>query len=251
MLAAVRKNEIKQILLGKKSITVIELAKHFSVAEETVRRDLKALEAEGVVERTHGGAVLKDKVTYSFNRAAIKNIMQESKQSMAKLAKNLIKNGLSIFMDSSSTVQFLLPEIQDLNLTIVTNSLDIAVESSHFPNINLFALGGALNHQRRCYTGNITCNSLEKFYFDLAVISCRTLSMFEGLTDSDSEEVEIKRLAVSRSKKVIVMADHTKFDRISFVKICDINKINVLITDRPVSPEWKKFLNQNNIELIV
>ncbi|MDR2478042.1 MAG: DeoR/GlpR family DNA-binding transcription regulator [Treponema sp.] len=251
MLAAVRKSEIRQILLRKKSVTVIELAEQFRVAEETARRDLKALEAEGLVDRTHGGAVLKDRVTSSFNRAALKNLMRESKKAMSALAMPLIKNGFCVFLDSSSTVQFLLPEIQDMHLTIVTNALDIASECSHFPNINLITLGGTLNHQRRCYTGSITCESLEKFYFDAAVISCRTLSMSEGLTDSDSEEAEIKHLAVMRSKQVIVMADYTKFDRISFAKICDLNKIDVLITDRPVSPAWKEFLGQNSIEYLV
>jgi DeoR/GlpR family transcriptional regulator of sugar metabolism len=206
---------------------------------------------EGVVERTYGGAILKDKVTSSFDQGVIKNIMQESKRQMAKLVKPLIKNGLCIFMDSSSTVQFLLQEIKDMHLTIVTNALDIATECSLFPNLNLITLGGTLNHKRRCYTGSITCNSLEQFYFDAAIISCRTLSMFQGLTDSDSEEAEVKRRAVRRSKKLIVMADNTKFDRISFVKICDMTTVNVLITDRPVSPIWKEFLTQNHSEFII
>jgi DeoR/GlpR family transcriptional regulator of sugar metabolism len=251
MLAAVRKNEIKNILLERKIVTVIELAKHFNVAEETVRRDLKSLEADGVVDRTHGGAVLKDKVTTSFNRVLMKNIMQESKRIMASLARPLINNGLCLFMDSSTTVLSLINEIRDLQLTLVTNSLDILTECSVLPNIRLVSLGGTLNLDRRCFTGSLSCKALENLYFDMAIISCRHLSVDQGITDSDSEEAEIKRQAVLRSKKLVVMADYTKFDKVSFVKICGIDKLDVLITDRPVDRTWKQQLEKDNVECII
>lgn len=251
MLAAARKSEIKRLLLEQKSVSVFSLATQFQVTEETIRRDLKALENEGVAERTHGGAILTEKVSTSFSRSAMKNILNPNKEAMARLAKPFVKNGLCVFLDSSTTVQHLINEIQELQVTVASNSVDIVSACSAYPNINLIALGGVYNHRYRCFSGSISCSVLQNFYFDLSVISCRTLSINHGLTDSDSEEAEIKRLAIARSKRVIVLADHTKFDKVSFVKICDLSKIDALITDKPLSPLWVEYLNQNNIEAIV
>jgi DeoR/GlpR family transcriptional regulator of sugar metabolism len=154
-------------------------------------------------------------------------------------------------MDSSTTVLSLFNEIHDLQLLLVTNSLDIVIECSVYPNINLVSLGGILDQSRRCFTGSLSCKALENLYFDLAIISCRHLSIDQGITDSDSEEAEIKRQAVMRSKKLIVMADYTKFDKVSFIKICGIDKLDVLITDRPLDQTWKQYLEKNNVEYII
>lgn len=251
MLAAARKGEIKSLLLEHKSVSVFELAARFQVTEETIRRDLKAMETEGVAERTHGGAILVDKVVTSFNRSAMKNILHSNKEAMARVAKSYVRNGLCLFLDSSTTVQCVLPQIQDLQLTIASNSVDVVTACSSFPNLNLIALGGVYNHRYRCFSGSISCSVLQNFYFDLAVISCRTLSMNHGLTDSDTEEAELKRMAISRSKKVVLLADHTKFDKVSFVKICDLSKVSVLITDRPLNPLWLEYLNQHDVEVQV
>lgn len=251
MLAAARKSDIKKLLLEHKSVSVVELAARFQVTEETIRRDLKALEHEGVAERTHGGAILAEKVSTSFNRLVMASILHPNKVAMAKLARAYVKNGLCVFLDSSTTVQALIPEIQDLQITVSSNSIDVATACSNHPNINLIALGGVYNHHYRCFSGSISSSVLQNFYFDLAVISCRTLSLTHGLTDSDTEEAEIKRMAISRSKRLIVLADHTKFDKVSFVKICDLSKVDALITDKPLSPFWAEYLSQSNIELLV
>lgn len=249
MLAAARKSEIKSLLLEHKSVSVFELAEKFQVTEETIRRDLKSLENEGVAERTHGGAILVEKVVTSFSRSAMKNILHPVKEAMARMAKPYVRNGLCLFLDSSTTVQCLVPQVEDLQLTVASNSVDIVTACTSHPNLNLIALGGVYNHRYRCFSGSISCGLLQNFYFDLAVISCRTLSINHGLTDSDTEEAELKRMAISRSKKVILLADHTKFDKVSFVKICDLSKISVLITDRPLSPVWLEYLNQHDIEV--
>ena len=247
MLAKVRLNEIKKELLIKKSVTVVDMAKHFNVTEETIRRDLKTLEAEGVATRIHGGAALKEKVASSFDRKVLKDIMADGKRGMAKIARDHIANGLCIYMDASSTVQYLIPEIADKRVTIVTNSLDIPSDCAELPNISVVQLGGTLNHSRRCFTGTATCRELNQFHFDLSVISCRTLNK-EGFSDADIEESEVKRQAIKHSKRLMVLADHTKFNHISFVKVAELDRADILVTDKPLAAEWQRVLWDKKVE---
>lgn len=252
MLAITRKNEIKNRLLQHKSVSVIELSTIFNVAEETIRRDLKTLELEGVAERTHGGAILSQKVSSSFGNHSLKSMLKENKHAMAKLAIPYIKSGYCIFLDASTTTQHIVKELHHLlNLVVVTNSLDVIISCSSNENINLISLGGKLNHKDFAFSGIPTFNELKNYYFDITIISCRTLHMENGLTDSDTEAARLKLLAISQSRCVILLADHTKFDKMSFVKICDFSKIDILITDKPLSEDWMKMLSNQSVEVRV
>ena len=242
MTSDIRKSNIKQMLLQKSFVSVSEMAELFTVTEETIRRDLRMLEKEGIISRTHGGAVLKDKVSTSFERQEIRGILQ---------AKHFVQNGFCIFMDSSTTVQNLFPQIQDLQLTIVTDSIDIIIACSNLPNIKLYALGGIYNPRTRCFSSSLGRDLLVNLYFDIAFISCRTISSSEGLCDSSIEEASTKRLAGQHASKTIAMVDHTKFDRVSFAKICGLEDIDVLISDKPIDSSWEQVLREKQVEVLI
>ena len=243
-----RKNRIKEELLATKTVSVTTLAAKFNVTEETIRRDLKILEEEGFAEKIHGGAIIADRTVSPFNRTMMKNILPESKQEMSKLVRPFIKNGHCLYLDSSTTVQYILPLLSDIQVTIASNASEIQKIAADMDNIQLIGLGGVYNHHFRCYTGSITKSVLENFFFDISIISCRTLGLEEGLCDSDSEDACIKQLALNRSKKKILLADHTKFNKQSFVKVCDVKDIDILITDEKLPDAWEKFLIENGIE---
>ena len=251
MSSNVRIKEIKQLLLQNSFVSVSDLAQVFSVTEETIRRDLRMLERDGIVSRTHGGAVLKERVSTSFSRQDIRDLLQTNKMSMAETARHFIQNGDCIFMDSSSTVQTLFALLKELQLTIVTDSIDIMSACSNLTNIKLIGLGGAYEPKGRCFSGQYAQEVIRNFYFDISIVSCRTIDIRNGLTDSSIDEAAVKRLAIEHGQKTIVMADHTKFNRVSFAKICDLDQINVLITDEAVELEWKNGLREKQIELLV
>lgn len=251
MTSNMRKKEIKKMILQNSFVSVAELARLFSVTEETIRRDLRTLEQEGVISRTHGGAVLKEKVSSSFGRQDISHLLRSNKVSMAESARCFVQNGDCIFMDSSSTVQTLLPLIKDLQLTIVTDSIDIMTNCSNISNIKLIALGGAYEPKARCFSGYYARELLEKFFFDITFLSCRTINLKNGLTDAYTDQAELKRVAVEHGQKTIVMADHTKLGRVSFAKICGLEQIDILITDREVDASWKTSLRDKQVELLI
>lgn len=249
MIPAVRREQIKKMILTKKNVSVIDLSQSFSVSEETIRRDLKILEEEGILTRTHGGAIIENRVASTVSNTVLENIFVENKQQIAIQSKHFIKNNDVIYLDSSTTSFHICKEILALNLTIVTNSLSIINLLSEHSNIQVISVGGSLSTSRKCFIGRNAIQSLSKYYFDKAFISCRSLSIEEGITDSNDNDAVIKEIVLSRSKNTFLVADHSKFNRVSFSYIASLKDINHIITDSPVDNDWIEYAKVNNITI--
>ncbi|MDD2971601.1 MAG: DeoR/GlpR family DNA-binding transcription regulator [Lachnospiraceae bacterium] len=247
MLAITRKNEIKDIILDKKSITVTELSKRFSVTEETIRRDLKQLEEEGVLIRTYGGAFIQDGVENNVDLNLRKSAYVQSKASIARCSKQFIHNGDSLFIDSSTTSLALAKEISDMRLTVMTNSLLIINELHDKPNIRLIAIGGNYSSVDQAFGGLNSNLTLQKYYLDKAFVSCRTLSLENGITDSIESIAEIRQIAIRRSKEIYVIADYSKFNHTSFVHICDYDDVDYIVSDYEPTDEWLTLFQKHNV----
>ena len=249
MLAVTRKAQIKDIIQEKKSVLVSELALIFSVTEGTIRRDLKSLEEEGFLTRTYGGAFIQDGVANEVDLDIRETVYEDSKMAIAQKALGLIHNGDTIFLDSSTTSYFIAKAAKDMNLTILTNSLLIIDFLSKYENIRLICIGGQLSHKSKSFIGRSTHKVLNYYFVDKSFMSCRSLSLEHGITDSNEETAIIRQCLLDRSNKIYIVADYSKFDRTSFVNICDFSAINGIITDYNMSDEWIAFLKDHNVEL--
>lgn len=247
MLAVTRKSEIKDLILEKKSVTVTELAKEFSVTEETIRRDLKQLESDGFLTRTYGGAFIQDGVENNVDLSIRETTFLKSKQAIAACCRQLIHNGDSIFLDSSTTTLAIAKAITDMRLTVVTNSLMVINELCDCPNIHLICIGGNYTPRDRAFNGLNTQASLESFYLDKTFMSCRSLSMEHGITDSLESVASVRQVLVGRSKEIYLVADFSKFDKTSFIYITDFDKITGLVTDRKLDAHWRDFLKSHGV----
>ncbi len=247
MLAKERKRQIKNLLLEKKYVTVTELSDLFGVSTETVRRDLKELETEGYAEKSYGGAVLKEHVSHTFNYDSLANVLVESKKQMAGYAGRLIYPGDTIFIDFSTTCSCLSEYLHDMPLTVMTNSLKVIEDLKDRPEIRLFFTGGTWNADNNAFTGPSAVRNIEFFHLDKAFISSRALSMDRGLSDNTEDEAALRRAAIENANQVYVLADHSKLGRNSFVSTADFSGVTAVITDLPLSLEWKEFLDERNI----
>lgn len=250
MLAVTRKNKIKEMVLEKKSVTVSELAALFSLTEETIRRDLKALEDEGVLTRTYGGAFVDVGVQSDIKLSVREGSLVKNKQSMASACRKLISNGDSIFLDHSTTVLPICEIIANMRVTVLTNSLKITTLLQERENIKIILLGGVLSPSSLAFFSPATCRLLQSYYVDKVFMSCRSLHMDFGISDSNEDQAKLHHLAIERSGQVYLLADHTKFDKVSFVQIDQLDKINTLITDKPLPPGWKDYLDNKGIKYI-
>lgn len=247
LLPIARREKIKEIMLEKKSITVVELKKLFNVTDETIRRDLKQLEEEGFLTRTYGGAYLSQAVRNDVDVNLREYIHVQGKQKIATKGLEYIKDGDSIFLDASTTSLALATMLNEQHLTVVTNSLKIANSLLEKPNIQLVIIGGTLEKTSLSNLGKIAEQNLSNYFFDTAFISCRSISMEHGITDSNEQQASIRKLAAQHANKVHLIVDYTKFDKTSFVKIGDFNLLDNIIVDDILSEEWHQFLQEKNI----
>jgi DeoR/GlpR family transcriptional regulator of sugar metabolism len=242
MLAVTRKNKIKDILIERKSITVTELSKTFDVTEETIRRDLKGLEDEGFLTRTYGGAFIQTGVENNVTVELREVAYTKSKEAIAKECRKLIHNGDSIFLDASTTALFVARAVSNMRLTVVTNSLLIVNQLTDLDNIRVVCIGGTYSKDHKAFQGNMTIQALDNLFLDKTFMSCRSLSMEHGITDSSEGQAMIHQKLLQRSNEVYLIADYSKFDKTSFIHICDFDHLTGVVTDKVLTQEWKDFL---------
>lgn len=249
MIAAVRKDKITTYILEKKTVTVSELSERFSVSEETIRRDLRQLEDEGIVIRTHGGAMLSKRVKATVDNKILGTLFTGSKKIIADQCNRFIHEGDCIFLDASTTASAICDEIAQKHVTVLTNSLRAMNRLSENENVKLIGVGGNFVSKRQCFVGRKTTEHLSHHYVDIAFISCRSLNMKTGITDSDDDVAEVKQVMTKHANRVCLIADYTKFDKTSFTRVCSFADIDDIVTDKPLSDEWLRFAAENNIRV--
>ena len=249
MLSALRRDQIKRILLENGSITVTDMSRRFSVSAETIRRDLDILQNEGILEKTYGGAVLRSRVSPSIQHETLENIFVESKKLIAGICKKYIHNNDCIFLDHSTTALHICDAINDLRLTVMTNSLKILNYFAENPNINLVSTGGSLLISEYGFFGRAAVKYMSDFHVDKAFVSCASLNIDRGIGDKNEETSELRLKAIRNANEVYLIADHTKFNKVAFVKTCDISEVDYVITDFQPQPEWVTYFKKNKILL--
>ena len=204
-----RQNEILAILKSNKTAVVSKLAKELFVSEATIRRDLAEMQSMGLIERSHGGAILPENAEEISIFFRMEKNASEKERAVTKAILH-IPQFKSVFIDSSSTALALAERI-DLNYkTVITYGLQTAAQLSKRPNLNLILLGGNVHFNTNSTTGSWTVKQLEDFSFDLMISSCAAVQ--DGSTYERSlDQKEIKRTAFSKCKSKILVVDHTKF----------------------------------------
>ena len=230
-----RQNEILRLLKEQKKVSVTHLAKLFYVSEATVRRDLSEMNAMGLVERSHGGAILpenSEEISIFFRMEKNAN----EKEKVATKALLHISPFKSVFIDSSSTT-LALSERMDFNFkTVVTNNLQTAIQLSKKPNVTLIMLGGTVQYNTISATGSWTARQLDDFRFDLMISSCA--SVLDGNSYERSlDQKEIKRAAFERSQKRMLLIDHTKFGAHGAYRLTELKNYDLVVTDAPPPKE--------------
>ncbi len=224
-----RQNEILGVLKENKSAGVTALAKQLYVSEATIRRDLAELKSMGLIERSHGGAILPEnaeEISIFFRME--KNASE--KERVATKALPYIPAFKSVFIDSSSTALALAERI-DLNYkTVVTNNLQTAIQLSKKPNINLILLGGNVHFNTNSTMGTWTARQLEDFGFDLMISSCAAVCDSSAFERS-LEQKEIKRAAFQHCKQRILLIDHTKFTAHGTYRLAALSEYDLIVTD--------------------
>lgn len=250
MLPIERRSEILRELMVNGKVVVSGLAERYGVTEETIRRDLERLEADGYAKKTYGGAVRNDDITSDLPFTVRKQTNVEGKKYIAEKIGALIEDNNSLLLDSSTTALFTVKSIfSKKNLTIITNSVEILLDLPQNNDWNVISLGGNYQSDSKSFYGDGAQEAVGKYYADYAVISCKGLDTAKGITDTREPFAQLKRRFIKSARKTILAIDHTKFDKISFVNFAEICDIDIVVTDVRPSEKWESIFESNNIEL--
>lgn len=251
MLAIERRNAILEKLQAERRVVVSELSILFDVSEETIRRDLEKLENEGYAIKSYGGAVLNENANLDlpFNIRKNKNVV--GKQKIAELLSDIIHDGDYLFLDASSTAVAIAKAIKHKkDITIITNSLEIAIELLEVPDCKVISTGGEIVSTAFGLVGHVTDKTIRSYYVDKAIVSSKGFELEKGFTDSDERHANNKRSMLESAKMKILAIDSSKFDRVAFAKIGDLRDITMIVTDEKPAEEWLKKMEEYQVECI-
>lgn len=251
MLAIERRREILARLTLHGKVIVADLAREFAVTEETIRRDLDRLESEGLASKTYGGAVSKFNASLELPYTIREEVHIEEKKRIAELVAELIGDGERVMLDASSTSLYVFRRLREKkNLTIITNSVKILLESADKSDWTVISTGGALRTDSLSLTGPIAEHTLASYYADTAICSCKGVDAALGVSDSSQAEYSIKQTLFASAARRILCVDSDKFDKKAFVKLFDLSSVDLLVTEREPSPEWQEICKNNNVRLV-
>lgn len=255
MLAEKRQEAIVDQVNQNGSVLVKELAKQFDVTEDSIRKDLTALQKKGLLKKTYGGAVrIREKIAVNevvARKRVGKN--QEDKLKIAHKAMQCIKDGDLVYLDlSTSNLELARLLIQsDKNITVVSNMIEILLLYANSKQRNFIFVGGGLNRQGDAFSGSLANQSLEPFHFDKA---------FMGLEGVDTETGEIynfsvedgltKRFVLSRCKKAYMMMETRKFAMEGNYSYAQLDDFTGVICEKEPKEKIKKILEQKGLELL-
>ncbi len=248
MLAQERRQIIIDLINKHRVVKVQDLMATFNVSIETVRRDLDFLESQGYLRKVYGGAVLSkrlaDEPSYSAREVAN---LEEKRQIGIKCAE-LVEDGETLIIDLGTTTLEVAKNLKDKrNLTIITNAINIALELINIKDFRVFFAGGRLRYGDLSCSGFLTEDFLRQFNVDKAIIGVGGITLEDGISDYHVDESGTRRVMIEQSNKVIAVADYSKFGVKAFTKVCDLEDIDVLVTDWNVDEhllkKYKKVIN--------
>ena len=174
----------------------------------------------------------------------------ENKKIIAERSRRFVEDGDTIFLDNSTTAYHLANEIKDMDLTVLTNNLPIVNLLSHSDSIRLVVMGGIYSSTENAFYGDMTIRELGNYFVDSSFLSCRSISLENGITDSVEKWTRLRQEVIKRSNRSYIIADHTKFGRTSYLWICDFDSISAVITDEALPPEWHEELNRRGCAIV-
>jgi len=249
MLQPERVMQIREMIQENKMVTISELSKIFKVSPSTIRRDLKILEKERVVDRFYGGVATYTSRTLFAER---EQINKEEKKLIGIEGAKLVKNGATIILDAGTTVIQVAKNLNHKkNITVITTTINIARLLEGKPGFKVLLTGGLLSLETDSLIGVLAKQTFDHINADIAFLGCEGISIDSGVMYPDLDIAEIKRAIVNSAKETVLVADHSKFNRISLTSAFPITAVNKIITDNKLSQEYIKALESKGIEVII
>lgn len=245
-----RRDQILAHLSTRDRSSVGDLSQMLGVSEVTVRKDLDQLEAQGLLTRVHGGAVVSGRGRLELYFAAREQEHLEEKRRIAQAAAALIHSGQRIFLDASTTALQVARLIKDReDLVVVTNGLYTALELNFCEGITTIVVGGTMRRRSSSLVGSLNHNTLQRLRVDSGFFGARGVTGRDGLMESEIDEAQLKQQLVSASGLVVGIVDSSKFGAMSFSAFALPHEIDRIITDERAPESIVRELRAHDIDV--
>jgi len=240
-----RQAAILTALRTRGQVKAVQIAQELGVTHETIRKDLLALEAHGMLKRVHGGALPVGSISYEPDIEA-RTAMAAEKQRIAVAANAFVPESGAVLFDSGSTTAALAASLSPgSSLVAVTNALPIALTLTAHPQLTVHMIGGRMRRATMAAVDAWALRDLHELRVDVAFLGTNAFSLRHGLSTPDAAEATVKRAMIDAARLTVLLADHTKFDTEAVFKYADLEMIDVLITDEGLSASDAKALQRD------
>ena len=247
-----RHKQILSMLIKQGRLSVVEIVRQFSISEATARRDLGSLASQGKVQRVHGGVIAIEQAPPEMPILERATEQAEEKARIGRVAAELIADKETVFIGSGTTALEVARNLRNRKgLTVITNSLAVLNMLAGNREMTVIALGGMLRDSELSFIGHITEQALAEVRADKVIMGTRGVSLKHGLTNDYLQETLTDRAILQTGREVIIVADHTKVNRVATALLAPLKSIHTLVTDSKADKKFVQVLKKLKIQVIV
>ena len=247
-----RQKQILSLLTKQGRLSVTEIVEQFSISEATARRDLESLASQGKAQRVHGGVIALEEAPPELPILQREGEQVDEKSQIGRAAAELIVDGETVFLGSGTTVLETARNLRERkNLTVITNSLPVLNALAGIKEITVVSLGGQLRESELSFIGHITEQALAEVRVDKVIMGARGLSLEHGLTNDYLQETLTDRAILKIGREVIIVADHSKINRVSTALLAPLKSMHTFVTDSKADKKFIQSLKKQTIKVIV
>lgn len=252
LIPAQRRERIQEYLAIHQIVRTADLCEMLDTSEATVRRDLEWLEQEGILERTHGGAILNQRMTFEPEYMQRAQKHPEEKRLIGALAASLIEDGDIVFINSGTTTTQVIRQIRaGAGITVFTNNVNAALEVGE-AGFHHYLIGGEFQPRSNSLAGRFAIENLKQVYANKAIIGVDGISLKHGYTVPSNAEAEVVKQMIERTKgQIIIVADHSKWGVVSNFQIATMDEIDKLVSDEGLDSSAVESLAAHNVESLI
>lgn len=252
MLKSTRHSQIRQLVDVNGHVTVQELNQLLNVSEATIRRDLDELSEDGLIHRTHGGAVKVEQAGREPPILLRQSEFEAEKRRIGRVAAAMIEEGQTIFLGSGSTVHEIAKNLRCVpNLTVITNAINVVNELLECESVELVVIGGMLRQSELSMVGHIAEAAIKELRADKVFMGMRGVSLQHGFTGDYLPEATTDRTILGIAPTNVIVVDHSKLGKVSTMFLAPISAAQVLVTDKDVPPEYVAALEEQGLQVVL
>ncbi|QDZ02521.1 DeoR/GlpR transcriptional regulator [Nitratireductor mangrovi] len=245
-----RHTAIIEMAKAQGRVLVEDLAAHFDVTPQTIRKDLNDLCDQRMLTRIHGGALFPSGIE-NMEYEARRNIASDEKEAIGRAASRLIPDGASLFINIGTTTEAVSKSLLDHNgLMVITNNINVANRMRVYPTIEVVIAGGVVRGSDGGIVGEAAVDFIRQFKVDYAVIGASAIDHDGALLDFDFREVKVAQAIIANARHVILVSDSTKFERTAPVRIGHLSQVDTFITDRCEIANIRKICDEAEVKLM-